>query len=252
VGFLLELLAFTSIWVAASASALCAAAGRALGAPPDAALLAIAAAGTLFVYNVDRLRDVARDRATSPRRTEFVERWRGALLASTAGAAALAAGLALRLGPPAITLLAPIAALGLMHRRLKRFAWWKPFYVSAAWTAVVVGLPAVTAASVNHVAWVAAIIAPTIAANVIASNLRDREAPAAVRFGPRVPIRVARGLALASGALALGAPDSVRSLAPIPLATLVALAAFRPSELYGLIAVDGALLAGALIALAVN
>jgi len=38
--------------------------------------------------------------------------------------------------------------------------------------------------------------------------------------------------------------------APIPLATLAALAAFRPTELYGFIAVDGALLVGALISLA--
>ena len=147
-------------------------------------------------------------------------------------------------------LLAPIGALGLAHRRLKQFAWWKPFNVSGAWTAVVVGLPAVTGGSVRHLSWVAAIVAGTIVANVIASNLRDREAPAAVRFGARVPIRLARGLALAAAALALAAPEGVRSLAPIPIATLAALAAFRPSELYGLIAVDGALLAGALLSLA--
>jgi hypothetical protein len=246
---LLELLAFSSLWVAATASALCAAAARALGAQPDAALLAIAAAGTLFVYNVDRLRDVARDRESSPRRTEFVERWRGALvaLALTGGLVALA--LALRAGPRAIAVLAPIAVLGLAHRRLKHFAWWKPFYVSGAWTTVVVGLPAATSAAVRDLLWVGAIVASAILANVIASNLRDREAPAA-RFGARVPLRLARGAALTSCALALAAPDGARSLAPIPIATLAALAAFRPTELYGLLVVDGALLAGALAALA--
>src|SRR5262249_43416376 len=138
---LLELLAFSSLWVAASAAALCAAAGRALGATPSGAVLALAAAGTLFVYNVDRLRDLERDRATSPRRTAFVERWRGALIALTGGAAVLAAALVLRSGLAALALLAPIAVLGLAHCRLKRFAWWKPFYVSGAWTTVVVGLP---------------------------------------------------------------------------------------------------------------
>jgi 4-hydroxybenzoate polyprenyltransferase len=244
-----DFLAFTSLWVAAAASVLCAAAGRALGADPAAATLAIAAAGTLVVYNVDRLRDLERDRATSPHRTAFVESWRGALIALTATAAAVAAGLVWRSGARTAVLLAPIAAVGLAHRRLKRFAWWKPFYVSAAWTAVVVGLPAVTHDRADHLPWVGAIVAATIAANVIASNLRDREAPAAVRFGPRVPIRIARGLALAASALALNAPDGARSLAPIPLATLAALAAFRPTELYGFIAVDGALLVGALAAL---
>ncbi|TMA32213.1 MAG: hypothetical protein E6J87_13545 [Deltaproteobacteria bacterium] len=245
----LDLLAYTSLWVAAAAVALCTAAGCALGSDPSAATLAIAAAGTLFVYNVDRLRDVARDRATSPRRTEFVERWRVALIALAAGAAAVAAGFTFSAGSGAMMLLAPIGALGLAHRRLKQFAWWKPFYVSGAWTAVVVGLPAVTGGSVRHLSWVAAIVAGTIVANVIASNLRDREAPAA-RFGARVPIRVARSVVLVACAVALAAPDPVRRLAPIPLATLAALAAFRPTELYGMIAVDGALLLGALGAIA--
>jgi 4-hydroxybenzoate polyprenyltransferase len=248
---LFEVLAYTSLLVAAAASALCAAAARALGADVSAAALAIAAAGTLVVYNVDRLRDVERDRATSPRRTEFVQRWRAALFALALGAGALATGLTLRAGVGVVALLAPIAAVGLLHRRLKRFAWWKPFYVSGAWTAVVVGLPAVAGGRVRDLPWVAAIVSATIAANVIASNLRDREAPAA-RFGARVPMRIALGLAVAASALALAAPGSVRALAPIPLATLAALAAFRPTELYGFVAVDGALLLGALASLALT
>jgi 4-hydroxybenzoate polyprenyltransferase len=247
----LELLAYASLWVAAAASALCAAVGRALGADPAAATLALAAAGTLFVYNVDRLRDVERDRATSPRRTAFIERWRTGLLGLAAASAVAAAALALRAGPRMIFALAPIAVIGLAHRRLKRFAWWKPFYVSGAWTAVVVGLPAVTAERTRDLPWVIAIVSATIAANVIASNLRDREAPAA-RFGARVPMRIALGLALAANALALAAPAGARTLAPIPLATLASLAAFRPSELYGGIVVDGALLAGALASLALG
>jgi hypothetical protein len=104
----------------------------------------------------------------------------------------------------------------------------------------------------RNLPWVAAIVAATVLSNVIASNLRDREAPAAVRFGARVPIRLARGLALAAAALAFLAPGGARSLAPIPLATLAALASFRPTELYGFIAVDGALLAGALLSLALS
>jgi hypothetical protein len=139
---LLEPLAFSSLWVAASAAALCAASARALGAEPALATAALAAAGTIVVYNVDRLRDVERDRATSPRRTAFVQRWRFGLVVLTAAAGLAAGALALSAGPRALALLAPIAALGLLHRRLKRFAWWKPLYVSGAWTAVVVGLPA--------------------------------------------------------------------------------------------------------------
>jgi 4-hydroxybenzoate polyprenyltransferase len=250
VSAVLELLAYSSLVVALAASALCAAAGRVLGADPTPATLVIAAAGTLFIYNVDRLRDVERDRATSPHRTAFVERWRPALLGLAGASAAAAAVLALRAGPRVVIALAPIAVLGLAHRRLKQFAWWKPFYVSGAWTAVVVGLPAAMVERVRDVPWIAAIVSATIAANVIASNLRDQEAPAA-RFGARVPLQIARGLVLGAAAFALLAPGGVQALVPIPLATLAALAAFRPTELYGLIAVDGALLVGALASLAI-
>ena len=51
---------------------------------------ALAAAGTLVVYNVDRLRDLEKDRLTAPARSAFVERWRGPLLALTAAAAVAA------------------------------------------------------------------------------------------------------------------------------------------------------------------
>jgi len=245
----LELLAFSSLWVAAAAAALCAAAGRALGAAPDPGSVALAASGTLVVYTVDRLRDVSRDRDTSPRRTAFVLREQVSLRRLAAVATLLAAGLAWRAGAAALWVLLPVAGLGLFHRRLKRFAWWKPFYISGAWTAVVVGLPvAASGGEVRHLPWVALVVALTILANVIASNLRDGEAPSA-RFGAGVPLGLARSLAALALAIALLAPAPVACLAMLPLATLAALAAFHPGELYGGIAVDGALVLGALGAL---
>ena len=62
-----------------------------MGQQPSAAALGLAAAGTLVVYNIDRLRDVDRDRLTCPARTRFVERWRSALTALTLLAACSAA-----------------------------------------------------------------------------------------------------------------------------------------------------------------
>ena len=57
-------------------------------------------------------------------------------------------------------------------------------------------------------------------------------------------------IARALGALALGAallgPSALRPFAWIPAVLLVALVAWRPTEHYGHLAVDGALLAGAL------
>ena len=58
----------------------------------------------------------------------------------------------------------------------------------------------------------------------------------------------ARAIALAGGVLALAGPAPLRPLAAVPFLTLAALLPFRADERYGLIVVDGALLAGGLLA----
>lgn len=239
---------YSSVWVAAAASALCAASASALGVAPEPSLLLLAACGTFAIYNLDRLRDLERDRATSPRRSDFIEAHRAPLLAGAVAAAALSIGLGARLGAPVVALLAPALIAGLLHRRLKRFAGWKPLYIAAAWALVVVGLPAVAGSSPRHLVWVVALVFGTILANAIASNLRDGEALAA-RLGARVPLHLARGCALLALLGALIAPADVRPLGLVPATLLLALGPFRAEERYGLWVVDGALLVGALLAL---
>ncbi len=245
---LLDACVFSSLWLAAAAGALAAAASRAMGVPVDPRAVALAAAGTLVVYNIDRLRDVERDRSTSPRRTEFVERHRRALIVLTASAALASAGLALAAGPGVVVLLLPVLTAGLLHRRLKRFALAKPLYVVAAWLAVVVGLPWVLASTPRHVGWALLVVGAAILANAIASNVRDREAGAAL-IGTARALALARGAALVGVVAAVVAPALLRPLVVLPAAVLATLLLFRPTERYGLAVVDGALLAGALLAL---
>jgi hypothetical protein len=249
----LDALAASSVWVAFAAAALCTAAAEAMGLPPSRELAALAASGTFAIYNLDHLRDLERDRGTSPRRSAFVATHRRTLVGLTALAGVLAAALALRCGPSVVVLLAPVAGAGLLHRRLKRFGFWKPFYIAAAWTAVVVGLPALGGALGAQASgaggWVAGLLFLTLLANAIASNLRDDEAVAS-RWGPAVPLRLARsgaGLAVVGGLLA---PEAVRPLALVPAILLLALVFFRADERYGLVVVDGALGIGAVAALA--
>jgi 4-hydroxybenzoate polyprenyltransferase len=245
----LDRLLWSSAWLALAAAALTAASARGGGLAPGPALLGLAFGGTLAVYVVDRVRDLPRDRVTAPERAAFVARHRRALLALAGLAGALAAGAALALGPRPLLVAAVVGALGLAHRRLKRFAPAKPVYLTFAWTAVPVGLPAAAGPAAAHVGWVAAIVGATVLPNVMLSNLRDREALAG-RLGTRRTLRVASAVLLAGLGAALLGPASVRPLAALPLATAAALAFFRPSERYGALVVDGALLAGALFALA--
>jgi len=245
---LLDAVVFSSLWLAAAAAVLVAASSRALGAPVDPASAALAACGTLVVYNVDRLRDIRRDHVTAPERTRFVQTHRRALVALTVLAGVGSAALAARLGRGAALLLAVVLAVGLLHRRLKRAAFIKPLYVTAAWLAVVVGLPWYTAPQPLHTGWVLASLGCALLANAIASNLRD-EAGAA-RIGRVRALRVARGASLVGSVAALSGPPEVRALSAVPLATLAVLLPFHPSERFGLVALDGALLAGALLALA--
>jgi hypothetical protein len=247
-----DALAFSSAWMAFAAAALVAASSRALEVPVDARALGLAFAGTFVVYNLDRLRDLERDRRTAPLRTAFVVAHQTALVRASLAALLLALLLLAFAGVRAGVLLLPALALGLAHRRLKHIAFFKPVYIAVAWLIVVVGLPWCLAAGAGRavepaqVGWLSAVLAASILSNAIAANVREA---GAARIGAQRALGVARGLAAAGVACAVLAPASVRTLVAVPAATFAALAAFRGSERYGLVIVDGALLVGALAAL---
>jgi len=241
-------LLFSGVWVATAAASLSAAAERSMGLRHGLLVPALAFLGTLAIYGLDRLRDLERDRGSAPLRSAFVARHRRALAGIAIAAGAGATLLALRAGPRALALVSGVAALGIAHRRLKRIAALKPVYLTGSWLVVTVGLPAAVQPGAAHLGWVAAVVGAALLSNVVASNLRDGEALAA-RFGERRALRVARGMALLGVACAALAPPAVRPLGAVPLAMGIALLAFRRSERYGLGAVDGALVAGAAVAM---
>jgi hypothetical protein len=244
-----DALGFGNGVVAAAAALLTAAASRALGLAPDPRVLALAAAGTLTVYGLDRLRDVARDGEKSPLRTAWVERHRRALVWVTALAAGVALGAGALCGPRAMAVAAGVGALGLAHRRLKRLTFGKPAYLILSWTAVAVALPLARAGGGSHVGWVTAVVLFSLWSNVILSNLKDREAAVAY-FGPRIARRAAVLWSAVGCAVALAAPVPAARLLPLPLAMLAAAIGFRRSERYAVWAVDGGLAAGAALSLA--
>ena len=247
----LDALTFTGVWTALAAGALTWACGAALvagGGPPQLArACALAAFGTLVVYGIDRLRDVERDAATSPARSDFVSRHRGALFGLVVAGVAGSALAAWRLPAGAWWLCAAVAAAGLLHRRLKDRTRHAAVYVSVAWLAVVAGLPAVLAQTsglrVGRLLAIALGVGLAIAANALASEWRERryEARAAVT------LRVSRRLA-AAGALAPLLVPGLAGLAWVGGCVLLSVALFRPDERYGLVVLDGALLVGALCA----
>ncbi|HVH06181.1 MAG TPA: hypothetical protein VNE71_09310, partial [Myxococcota bacterium] len=237
------------LWVAAAAGALAGAVARALGADPAAGPLLVAFGGTLAIYNLDRLRDLARDRGPAPARSAFVERHQRVLTALAAAGAALGVLGAWLAGPRAALPLLAALPLALAHRRLKRVWALKALYVTAAWVAIVVGVPAVAAgAALRDTAWAGALVGLAVFANAIASNVRDEEAAAAI-FGGPAALRVARAAAAIATVAAFAAPPALRPLGWVGITTLGALVAWRPGERYGLAVVDGALLLGALTAL---
>ena len=244
---LADRVAFTLWLPAAVAATLSTAVGTVIEAVDLGRWAALAASGCFVVYGVDRLRDLDRDRHTSPRRTAFIERnltgFRIALAAATAVLGITAVGSS----TASLTLCVAIGGLGLLHRRLKRLPALKSLYVSIAWTGICVGLPwlAAPTATASDAVALTAVLFPTFWANLVASNLRDDEAA----------VRPTRALALARIALVLAlaaalVSDTLAPLAWIPAFELLALATFRPTEHYGHLAVDGALLAGGLATLA--
>jgi 4-hydroxybenzoate polyprenyltransferase len=260
----LEALAFSSVLAAGVAGSLSLAAGFALAdhCLPDAAALAFA--GTLVIYNIDRLRDLERDGAASPRRSAFVHAHRRALVAVILLAATGASLLAWRMGGPALALCGAVLLPSLFHRRIKRHPVVKVGYVTAAWVAVTAGLPVVSALAESGQggpmavggglevgsagfwlggALVAAIYGSAVGANLIASNVEY------FRLIARGPTAIwgARGLAGAGVLIALAGPEATRQLVWIPLAQLAGILDTVDTERHRLLRIDGLLLLGALV-----
>jgi hypothetical protein len=245
----LDALVFSNLWMAAAAGALVAATSRAMGTAIRPEAVGLAFAGVLVVYNVDRLRDLDRDREGSPDRSAFIAEHEGRLIALSSVAAAASLYFGARAGWPAAVTLLPVLGMGLFHRRLKRFENVKIGYIAASWTCVGFGLPALLAANARNLHWGAAIAAATILANVIAFNVRAA-GEGVERVRRRNALQVARACAAIGVALGALAPSPANALVAIPLATLLALVGYRPTERFSPLFLDGALLVGSLIAAA--
>lgn len=250
--------AYSSALAAVVGATLTLAAGLALSAPGALRSAALVFVSTFFVYGFDRLRDLPRDRSSSPARSRFVERHQWRLVAATAAAAvATLFGIATSPEPTAALCLA-IGGVGLAHRRLKAIPSVKVAYVALAWTAACVGVPALDAmresfdpaATARTASAIAVFVATGLAANLIASNLRSGKQPEnGWRINPA--LATAHAIAAAGVAWALIAPTATLPLAAIPAAEALAIARFRTSERYAHLAVDGALAIGGTIAIAV-
>lgn len=244
-----DALAFSSLLAAGVGFALCFAISLSFRVPDPWHGSFLVGIGAFIIYNLDRLRDTRRDRSTSPSRTEFVERNRGGLTLAVAIAAILFGGLLSRAPHDVAWLCVAIGGVGFFHRRLKRGASIKALYVSLAWLLACVGIPWLAAGRPAEGFRVAAILFPTLLANLMASNLRDNEHQI-LRSRPGALLSFARLLTVLGLGLAFFAGPPQRALFWIPLAELISLFGFRKDERYGLLVIDGALLAGSLLAIA--
>jgi 4-hydroxybenzoate polyprenyltransferase len=250
-----DALAFSNGLPAAIAVGLSLVASQSLRSSNAAHSALIAGCGTFVVYGLDRLRDTARDRTTSPLRTRFTIHHARALGFAVALAAVVLLA-ALPLASPWVVLLCcGVGGLGLLHRRLKDVAGLKTLYVSLSWVACCVGIPWINALprqAARPALWIVAILFTAIAANLVASNHRDGEARL-LRGRPGWTPVFACSIALIGVLLAFAAPIDLRSelrpLSWIPLAEAVALAFYRPTEHYGQLVVDGALFVGSIASL---
>ena len=250
---ILVALVFSSGCASGVGAVLTLAVGIALGGAPPWTAATLAFSGTFVIYNVDRLRDLERDRRAHPLRSQFVENHRATLRVLCGLALAAAAFSAWGLGHAAWLLCAVVVVPGLFHRRLKSSVVGKALYVATAWVLVVVGLAAIeVSASAGGAAlqweWAAIAIAGPVFANLIASNLIEFERAAPI-LSRQAGLWGAALSAGTGGAVALLAAGALSALAWVALAELVTLAFHRSGEHY-LGVLDGALLLGGALAIA--
>ena len=242
--------AYSSGLAASVGGALTLVASRVFDAPDETRWVSLVATGTFIIYNLDRLRDLERDRGTSPHRTAFVSRNQNWLYASVVVAASVFTALLWTTPPRTILLCLAVGLVGLFHRRLKKRPALKTFYVSVSWVGACVGLPWLASQQDRVGPWVVGVLLASLAANLIASNLRDDEVLEVMRVNDdrRRVLWAARSLILSAIAIALLGPGESLALVWIPICEGVALIRFRPTERYGHLAVDGGLLIGAIAA----
>jgi len=150
----------------------------------------------------------------------------------------------------AVALLSVVLTFGLLHRRLKRFPFVKAAYLAGSWLAVVVGLAAIRTPTDPRWVWISVVLGAALFANAVACSGHDGKSGAALS-GAGPELRTARYAAVFGIAVGLIAPAPVGVLSAVPAATLTALFRFRFDERYELVFLDGALLAGGLLAVLV-
>ncbi len=257
---LLDVLLFSSTVAALVAGSLAWAAGLALAGGSPWQVVALAFSGTLVVYNVDRLRDLPRDRADAPLRSAFVEAHRTILTVLTGLTCLASLVLAVQLDTRVWLLCAPALVVGLLHRRIKQLRPIKSLYVSGVWIAIVLGLPALAASEPwqwSRLLQIAIVMGSAIGANLIAFNLPPRSIPHRSTISPLAETTASGSSELRAGVLmsaagtllALFGLPGLEPLAAIPLAEGLAIAGYRDGERYSLAVVDGALLLGAMVAI---
>lgn len=122
---------------------------------------------------------------------------------------------------------------------------------------MVLGLPLAgiergTWPSLERLYWVISIVGCSIVANLMASNLdRRRATEERARAVPRRRLNSSIAVAGLGLGFAVVAPDALRGLAAIPFAEFVAAVRYRDDELYVPVVIDGALLVGASVGIAV-
>ena len=131
----LEVLSYSSTLSAITGLALLLATNGSFDRDSSLTTLSIVFFGTLGIYNLDRIRDLARDTLHTPGRSKFIFRHKGKLGVLCFGSGALAFSLLLFSGLPMSLRLLPIVLLGIFHRRLKTRPFSKSIYVAAGWAA---------------------------------------------------------------------------------------------------------------------
>lgn len=199
--------------------------------------------GTLFIYNTDHIRGLARDKSTEPERVSFIKNniIFMKVLTTTSLLISSLAGL-LFLSAYEILLLIPVILLGLFHRILKKNLVLKSIYITVSWTIVVAVLPTLHNTP-SGIYWYTVIVASVLFSNAYAySAAKSKKKESTYQ---RLPVIVS-----ASGCmLTLIAPADFIYILTLPLLTLSALLISGKKDIPEHLFLDGSLLAGAVISM---
>ncbi len=239
---LIEFLAYTGTIAAMLATSIAIFTFLFLGTGINYILLVLIFCGTLVIYNLDHLKDINSDKATNPKRVNFIINNKRLIYLITGISMILSVSAVYYFGIKLIPIIALPFLLGIVHRIIKNSPLFSAVYITLSWLMITVFLPAYLTDKPKEIIILSIIAGIFLFCNAYASSIRQK-------FYAKKYVRYLLYLSLLNLLIILVLRGSYIGILPASIFTTMALSNYMDDENYEVILLDGMQLLGTIISI---